>query len=228
MSVGSGVVVSHTFGAKDQSMLKRAVHNSVVLSLAGGMLLTIAGFLLAPTYLKLVNTPPTLQADALGYLRIYFFSFIPIVTYNICSGILRALGDSKTPLYAQLAGGIINVLLDALFLIGFDYGINGVAWATFLAQSTAAALIVIKLTKLDSRYALSLMEIRFESELLKKTIGIGLPAGTQSLVITLWNVVVQYHINAISVPAIAAICMAVYYVGYKKKFLNVRVRSEMI
>ncbi len=204
MSVGAGVVVAHAFGAGEQTKLKQAVHSSVALCLVGGVLLMLAGYLLAPFYLRLVNTPQALQADAVGYLRIYVFSFVPLVTYNICSGMLRALGDSQTPLYAQLVGGIGNVLLDALLLMGFDYGIEGVAWATVFAQSLAAALILLKLARLDNSYALRLKELRFSPEPLYNIVGIGFPAGIQSLVITLSNVVVQYHINAISVPAIAA------------------------
>ncbi|MEW9123461.1 MAG: MATE family efflux transporter [Thermotaleaceae bacterium] len=204
MSVSSGVVVSHEYGAGDKLKLKAAIHNSVALSLVGGALLMGIGYFFAPVYLKLVNTPLYLQEAAEGYLRIYFLSFIPIVTYNICSGVIRALGDSKTPLYAQLWGGIANVLMDALFLMIFKNGINGVAWATLISQSIAAALIVYKLTKLDRRYSLRFKDIRFDSELSKKVIGIGVPAGTQSLVITLSNVMAQYHINSISVAAIAA------------------------
>jgi len=204
MSVGSGVVVSHAYGSGDKARLKAAVHNSAALSLLGGVLLMIAGYFLAPVYLKLVNTPLELREAAAGYLRIYFFSFISIFTYNMFAGVMRALGDSKTPLYAQLSGGIANVLMDALFLMIFKNGIYGVAWATLISQSTAAAIIAYKLTKLDPIYCLRLRDIRFEPELLKRLIGIGVPAGTQSLVITLSNVMAQYHINSIGVAAIAA------------------------
>ena len=179
MSVGAGVVVAHAFGAGEQTKLKQAVHSSVALCLVGGVLLMLAGYLLAPFYLRLVNTPQALQADAVGYLRIYVFSFVPLVTYNICSGMLRALGDSQTPLYAQLVGGIGNVLLDALLLMGFDYGIEGVAWATVFAQSLAAALILLKLARLDNSYALRLKELRFSPEPLYNIVGIGFPAGIQ-------------------------------------------------
>lgn len=204
LSVGAGVVIAHAFGAGNKSKLKAAVHNAVALSLAGGALLMVVGYFLAPVYLKLVNTPPALQEHALGYLRIYFLSFMPVVTYNICSGVLRALSDAKTPLYAQFIGGIANVLMNALFVLVFKTGINGIAWATLVSQSIAAGLIVYKLTKLDSGYALRWKDIRLIPELAGKMLGIGIPAGTQTLVIALANVIVQYHINSISIPAIAA------------------------
>ena len=154
--------------------------------------------------MRLTNTPLELQENAVCYLRIYFLSFVSVVTYNICAGVLRALGDSKSPLYAQLFGGVLNVAMDALFIAVFENGINGVAWATLISQTSAAIFVVYRLTRLDDDCALRFRDIRFHKEILKKVLCIGIPAGTQSLLITLSNVMAQYQINSLGVDEIAA------------------------
>lgn len=130
MSVGSGVVVSQIYGAGEQEKLKKAVHNAVALCLAGGLLFMLLGMGFAPVYLRLVHTPVELQASAVLYLRIYMLSFPALFVYNIGSGVLRALGDSRSPLAAQFAGGLVNVGMDYLFIRVFHDGVCGVAWAT--------------------------------------------------------------------------------------------------
>ena len=204
LSVGSGIVIAQIFGAGRIDRLKKAIHTAFALSLVGGVILMAAGYVLAPTFLALIRTPQELQKSAVGYLQIYFFSLLSVVTYSLCTGVLRALGDSKTPLYAQLIGGLANVAMDALFVLIFKGGIIGVAWATLISQSLAAVLVVYRLTKLNSAYALRFKEIRFDKEILCGILKNGIPAGAQSLVITLSNVMVQYHINALGVDTIAA------------------------
>ena len=204
MSVGSSVVVSQLYGSRNKGKLYQAVHTAVALSFVGGILLMLLGYFLAPHYLKLINTPVALQADAVSYLRIYFLSLISVMTYSIGSGVLRALGDSYTPLCAQIVGGLMNVLGNTLFIVVLDYGITGAAWATMISQSCAAAIVLYKLTKLDSAYALRLPKIQIDREILKKIIKIGIPAGMQSLVITFSNVMVQFQINSLGENEIAA------------------------
>ena len=204
MSVGSGVVVSQIFGAKDRERLSKAIHNTAALSLAGGLVLMAAGYLIAPLFIRWINTPETIRTAAVGYLRIYFLSLFSVVAYNLGSGVVRAMGDSKTPLYAQLIGGLTNVAADYVFVRVFDNGINGVAWATLISQSVAAAIVIWRLTRLDEDCALRVRKIAFERSILKEVIRIGVPAGAQSLVITLSNVMAQYHINSLGEDAIAA------------------------
>ena len=204
MSVSSGVVISQIFGAKDFKKLSRAVHNTVALCLAGGLALMAVGYVIAPWFIRVINTPEGIRAAAVGYLRIYFLSFFSVIFYNLGSGVIRALGDSKTPLYAQLIGGLTNVAMDYVFVRLFDNGINGVAWATLISQSVAAAFVLWRMTKLDPEYALRARKIAFDGPILKEVLRIGVPAGAQSLVITLSNVVVQYHINSLGEDAIAA------------------------
>lgn len=204
MSVGSGIVIAQIFGSGHLDRLKKAVHTASALSLAGGVVLMALGYSLAHIFLILMRTPAELQDSAVAFLRIYFISLPSVFTYNICAGALRALGDSKNPLYAQLVGGILNVVLDALFLLVFKWGIVGVAWATLIAQTVAAVIVVYRLTKLDDAYALRFKEIRFDREILCGVLKNGIPAGVQSLLITLSNVMAQYHINALGVDSIAA------------------------
>ena len=164
----------------------------------------ILGMFFAPLYLRLVNTPAELQASAAIYLRIYMLSFPVIFIYNIGSGVLRALGDSRSPLTAQFVGGFVNVAADYLFIRVFADGISGVAWATFISQSVAAALTLYHLSRLPETYRLQKRKIRFETSILKEVIRIGVPAGFQSLVITLSNVMAQYFINSFGENSIAA------------------------
>ncbi len=204
MSVGTGVVVSHIFGAKDYGKLSRAIHNAIAFSLAGGFFLFVVGFLSAPVFLNWIHTPAELHANAVGYLRIYCISFASMFVYNMGSGVLRAVGDSRSPLYAQLAGGLVNVAADYFLIRIMANGVFGVALATLFSQTVAAALTLYRLHKMDSEYAFQFRKIRFSTDILSEVIRIGVPAGIQSLVITLSNVMVQYHINSISEDAIAA------------------------
>lgn len=204
IGVGSGIVIAQIFGSKDTERLSRAIHNTAAMSIVSGLLMMLLGYLLAPIYLQLVRTPAELLDSATSYLRIYFLSFLSVVAYNFGSGILRALGDSKSPLYAQLAGGLLNVAMDYLFIRVLDDGVNGVAWATLISQTASAIMVLTCLARLDPAYALRPAKIAFDRELLKQTVSVGMPAGVQSLVITLSNVMVQYHINSFGEDAIAA------------------------
>ncbi len=164
----------------------------------------MVGFFFAPTFLELVNTPESLQASATSYLRIYFLSLVPIFVYNLGAGVLRALGNSTSPLYAQLIGGIVNVILNYVFITHMENGVNAVAWATLIAQTVAALLLLYSLTKQDSTYAFNVKKMAIDGPQLKQIVIIGLPAGIQSLLITISNVVVQYFINSFGEDAIAA------------------------
>ncbi len=204
MSVGSGVVISHMFGAKDRGGLSKAVHNTIALSITGGVLMFAAGFFLAPVYLRLVNTPAELQPAAVSYLRIYLLSLVSMFIYNLGSGVLRALGDSRSPLYAQAAGGLANVVMDYVFIRLFENGVDGVAWATLISQTVAAVITLCHLTRLDKQYSLKWRKIAFDGPVLREVLRAGIPAGAQSLVITLSNVMAQYQINSFGEDSIAA------------------------
>ena len=204
MSVGAGVLIARSYGNEDYDRLHRAIHSTVALCAIGSILLLVLGEVLTPVYLRLVHTPEGLWPMAMGYLRIYFISMPAIIFYNLCSGMLRSLGDSRSTLVAQVAGGLFNVLADWLFIAKLHCGVVGAAWATLISQTISAAYVVYRLKKLDGPYALKLRQVRLDRGVLRETLRIGVPAGVQSLVITLSNVFVQYHINRLGGSAIAA------------------------
>ena len=204
MSVGAGVVIARAFGREDYRALGAAIHSTVALCAAGSALLLALGELLTPVYLNLVNTPAALLPMATAYLRIYFISMPAIIFYNLCSGILRSLGDSRSTLAAQVFGGLLNVAADWLFIAKLGAGVAGAAWATLISQTLSAAYVVYRLARLEGPHALRLRQVRFDRGVLSETVRIGVPAGVQALVITLSNVVAQYHINSLGPAAIAA------------------------
>ena len=204
MSVGASVVVSHLFGRKDLEGLKRALHTAITFSILGGLVLTAVGWLIGPLYLKLVNTPAEIIPAARSYLRIYFISMISVVTYNMGSGVLRALGDSRSPLYAQIIGGLSNVAADYFFIRHLGAGVNGAAYATMISQTIAMCVVLYRLSRIDPVYALRIKRLGIDGSILKRVMQLGVTAGLQSLVITLSNVFVQHHINSFGEDAIAA------------------------
>lgn len=204
LSVGTVIIIAQSFGHKSKTDLQRAVHTAIGLSFLGGAILMVIGYLGAPHFLRWMNTPEEISSTSLSYLRIYFLSFISVITYNMGSGILRAVGDSKSPLLYQLIGGITNVGMDALFLVVFDYGVDGVAWATFFSQTIAAGCVLIHLSMTNGDHHLSWIKIRIDKDFFFRILKVGVPVGLQSLVITLSNVFAQYQINSFGVDAIAA------------------------
>lgn len=204
LAVGTNVVLSRIFGAKDMKKLKKGIHTAVYISIVGGIFLTIIGEIGAEYFLKLIHTPENIISEALSYIRIYLISITSMLIYNICSGIVRAGGDSNTPMIIQFAGGLINILSNAVFIAVLDLGIRGAAIATFFSQTVAAVLIIIYLVKDKGCFNLDFKCLALDTRILKEIFYVGIPAGIQSLVITLSNVVVQSYINALGVDSIAA------------------------
>ena len=217
MSVGASVRIARLFGRRDDAGLGAAIHSTVALCAVGSAALLMLGELLAPVYLALVRTPAEILPMASAYLRIYFISMPAIIFYNLCSGILRSLGDSRSTLVAQVVGGLMNVAADWLLIAKLHAGVAGAAWATLISQTVSAGFVVIRLAWLDAPYALKLRRVRFDRDTLNETLRVGVPAGVQALVITLSNVMAQYHINSLGSSAIAAFTayfkveMIVYY-----------------
>ncbi len=204
LSAGTAVISAQTFGRKSKAELQRAVHTAIGLSFLGGAVLMAIGYSGAPLFLRWMNTPAEILGISVSYLRIYFLSLLSVVTYNMGSGILRAVGDSKSPLLYQLIGGITNIVLNALFLIVLGYGVEGVAWATLFSQTVAAGCVLIHLSITNGDHHLSWSKIRIDKETIFRILHVGVPVGLQSLVITLSNIFVQYFINGFGVEAIAA------------------------
>lgn len=196
LSMGAGVVISQCFGAKDKKGVHDAVHTSMLLTFAAAVFCTIMGVLAADPLLRMMSTPEDVFAQASAYLRIYFGGIVGLMVYNIGAGILRAVGDSKRPLYFLIFSACTNVVLDLLFVIVLDMGVAGVAWATVVSQLASAVLILILLSRTQEEHKLNMREMRIHGHVLRRVLKIGLPAAIQTSVVSFSNVFVQAYINA--------------------------------
>lgn len=202
-AMGAGVVIARYFGAKDYENVKRAVHTDLAFGVACGLIMTVVGILFAPQILKLMGTPPDVFEQAVGYIRVYFAGSLTIVLYNVCMGILQAVGDSKHPLYYLIFSSVVNILLDLLFNGVFKLGVAYAALATIISQLLSVVLCLRRLMRAQDVYRVYLKEIRFDRALLSQIVRIGLPSGLQNSVISIANVVVQSNINAFGSDAMA-------------------------
>ena len=204
LASGATVVISQYFGAKDDENVHKSIHTAIALSLVGGIIISIAGYLTAEPLLRLIDTPEDIMPLALSYIHIYFAGGIFIVMYNIGAGIFRAFGDSKSPLYFLIAGCLLNIVLDLLFVGPFGMGVEGAAYATVLSQVFSLVLVTISLKRKKDCCKLIFRDIKFEKYMLKKTIYIGLPAGLQSVLYTVSNLIIQADVNGFGTNAAAA------------------------
>lgn len=204
LSSGATVIVSQLFGAQDAAGTQKAVHTAVALSLTSGAFLTVFGILISPWALGAMGTPDDIMPHALTYLRVYFIGMIPNLFYNIGTGILRAGGDSRRPLYFLIAGTLVNVVLDLLFVVQFRMGVLGAALATILAQAISAAMILVVLLRTTAPYRLFLRRIGFTKEMLFDIVRIGIPAGLQSVMYGVSNIIIQASVNSFGTDTIAA------------------------
>ncbi len=204
ISAGASIIVSYSYGARDFNKLANAVHTAVLFALAGGIALSAAGIVCAPFVLNLIAVPAEIYNYALSYVQIYFAGFVFMMLYNICAGILRALGDSKTPLYILVVSCFVNIALDMLFIGHFKWSTAGAALATSIAQCISAvfALAVLILSKTEGR--LYPKKLRFHTESLKRILITGVPIGIQSAFYPIANILIQSGINASGTDNIAA------------------------
>ena len=203
LSVGAGVIISRYFGARNMESLQDSIHTSLALTMTAGIFMTLFGIIFSPTILRWIGTPSDVMSSSVLYLRIYFVGILSVMLYNMGSGILRAVGDSKNPLYFLIVSSITNILLDLLFVIVFDMGIAGVGWATLIAQTISAVLTLLLLIKTKQEYKVTLKKIRFHKDKLIEIIRLGLPSGIQNGVVSFSNVIVQSNINAFGSLAMA-------------------------
>lgn len=204
MAVGTNVFAARHYGAKRFEQLKKLMQTIFWTGIIGGLLLTVIGLVLSPIFLTWMGTPESIFPLAVRYLRIYMASMISVVSYNLLSGVLRALGDSRTPMLYQFFGGIINVFADFIFLYVFHMGVEGTAFATLFSQTFAAVGVMIHLYRLKEPYAL---RIRFSDCSLREftdVLKVGVPAGVQSIIITLSNIIIQSQINTLGVTSVAS------------------------
>lgn len=201
---GATVIISQYYGAGDEEMVSRAVHTAIAFSLASGLCIMVIGFSTARPIMKAMNVPEEILDDSVLYMTVYYAGIIGNLIYNIGTGILRAVGDSKRPLYILIVCCLVNIVLDLVFVLVFHWAVFGVAFATILSQLVSAILIVLCLLKTKDMYHLSIKKIRFYRLELKEIIRIGLPTGMESVLYSISNMLMQAAINGFSTAAIAA------------------------
>ena len=192
LSVGTNVICARYFGSKNEKAMSNAVHTSVLISIIVGTLLGIIGFFIAGPLLRMMNNDDKLSEL---YLKIYFIGMPFNLLYNFASSILRAVGDTKRPLYYLTIAGIINVLLNILFVISFDMSVAGVALGTIISQAVSAILVMITLIKTKESYGIKLNKLKIHKKELLEIAKVGLPAGIQSSIFSISNVLIQSSVN---------------------------------
>lgn len=196
LASGAGVVISQYYGAKKHDQVRQTVHTSLVMTLVLGVVLSAAGILIIPAMLDLMNTAPQAVPEATTYLTIYFAGAMGLLLYNMGSGILRAVGDSKRPFYFLVVSALLNIALDFLFVVGFGMKVEGVAYATILSQGVSAALILLVLARSgEDCIRLRWKELRVDKRILRQIIRIGVPSALQMAITSFSNVFVQSYIN---------------------------------
>lgn len=204
LSSGASVIISQFYGADHKEDVKKAVHTAFALSIAGGAVIMGLGLLFSGAALRAMNTPEDIMKLSVQYMRIYFLGVIPSLIYNMGSSILRAVGDSKRPLYFLILSCIANILLDIFFVVVLKLGVAGVAIATVLSQVISALMTMAALMRSEDSYRLFLKEIRFHGNILHNIIRIGLPAGLQSSMYSISNLIVQSSVNSFGTDTVAA------------------------
>ena len=203
MSTGAGVIISQYYGGKKEEKVSIAVQTTIALTLCMSILCTVLALLLVPSLLRLMGTPDDVFPEAATYLRIYFIGVTGLLFYNMGAGILRAVGDSRRPLYFLIFCAVLNTLLDLLFVAVLRFGIAGAAWATILSQGISALLTLFVLTREKACYRIIWSKVRLDPNMTKKIFFLGLPAAIQMAVTSFSNVFVQAYINRFGSAAMA-------------------------
>lgn len=204
LASGATVIISQYYGAKREEMVSYAVHTAMAFSLAGGLVMTVGGLLAAPGILQAMDTPADVLKPATLYIRIYFLGMTGNLIYNVGSGILRAVGDSRRPLYFLIASCLTNIALDIVLVVGLHMGVAGAALATILSQLLSAVLVILVLMRTKDMHHLELKKIGFDGRMFKRIIRIGFPAGLQSVMYSLSNIIIQAAINGEGTDTVAA------------------------
>ena len=213
-SAGAGVVISQAYGAQDNERVHKAVHTTVAIAITAGMVVTIAGIILAPVVHRIMGTPAEVYQDAVTYLRVYFGGMVFSVVYNMSAGILNAVGNSKRSLIYLMIAAFSNIFLDLFFVVVLKMGVVGVALATDISQFLSCVFIIGYLIKTNEIYKLKFKEIRFHKNLVTNIIKIGLPTGIQNIVIALSNVIIQSGINSFGAVVMAGFTSYVKIDGF--------------
>ena len=203
-AMGAGVVISRYFGAGKEEEVSRAIHTVLAFGIVSGVVLTIVGVALTPTFLAWMQTDPEVMPEAVEYFRYYFLGSLAMVMYNICRSVINALGDSRRPLYYLIFSSLLNIFLDWLFLAVFHWGVWSAAVATVLSQTGSVVLCMAYLLRKGNIFTVELRKIRFHRDMFSEIVRYGLPSGVQNSVIAFANVIVQSQINSFGKLAMAA------------------------
>lgn len=214
LSMGSGVMVARHIGAKDDKRISDCVHTAMLLSLICGVLIGIIGFFFSGEMLKLMQVPDDVLDLATLYLKVYFLGSPGLMTYNFGASIVRATGDTKRPLIVLAVSGIVNVILNLILIIVFKFGVEGVAIATIVSQYLSAIMIVAYLFTINNSCRLNISCFRIDRTELKQILRLGLPAGVQSSLFSISNVIIQSSVNSFGSVAMAGIAAGSNYDSY--------------
>lgn len=213
-SAGAGVVIAQFFGAQDKEGVRKAVHTTLAIAIAAGVVMTVVGILLVPFLLRAMGTPEEVFGQAVTYLQVYFGGIFFSVIYNMSAGILNAVGNSRRSLIYLMIAAVSNIFLDLLLVVVLKMGIVGAALATDISQLLSCIFILLFLTRSQEIYRVRLREIRFYERMPSKIIKIGLPTGIQHVVISFSNVLVQSSVNSFGAAAMAGFAAYIKIDGF--------------
>ncbi len=214
LSMGSGVMVARHIGEGDEKKVKECTHTAMLLSIICGFFIGTLGFFASGEMLKLMKVPDDVLELATLYLKIYFLGSPGLMAYNFGASIVRATGDTKRPLFILTLSGIVNVVLNLVLIIVFDFGVSGVAIATIVSQYLSAAIIIAYLMRINNACRLVIKNLKFHGEELKRILLLGLPAGIQSSLFSISNVIIQSTVNSFGSVAMAGIAAGSNYDSY--------------
>ena len=203
LSVGVNVLVAKYYGGRREKDMSETVHTAITTSVLSGLFLVVLGLVAVKPLLHLMGTPDDVLSQSVLYMRIYFLGMPVLMLYNFGAAILRAIGDTRRPLYFLFAAGIVNVVLNLFFVIGLGMGVDGVAWATVISEHISALLVLKSLMEAPGALKLSLKNLRIHPKKLKRIIKIGLPAGMQGAIFSISNVLIQSSVNSFGSIAMA-------------------------
>ncbi len=205
MSAGTGVIFGRNFGARTYKKLQDSIHTTVAFAFIVGFSLAAIGVVFSRNLLSLVDCPADIFSSASMYLRVYTIGILFTAIYNIGAGVLRAVGDSRSPFYALVLSSLLNILLDIVFVVYFRMGVLGVAFATIIAQFISVLIVYRRMMIMDEEYRFSFRKLAIDKSILKEVIDLGLPAGIQSCLISFSNMFVHRYINSFGSSATAGV-----------------------
>lgn len=203
MAMGAGILIARYFGAGQKEKLQDIIHTSVALAIVIGILMTVIGIFCTPFILRLMGTPKNVMPQSVTYFAIYFSGSLWVVLYNFLSEVMRAVGNSKSPLYYLAISSVVNIVLDIVFIAYLGMGVEGAGWATVISQLISAILSIMEMVRTDAIYKLYFRKIKLNLDYAKEILHYGLPTGVQNSIISISNVIIQSHINSFGDMAMA-------------------------